>query len=120
MRSIKKMSHTLQPRQLANQPRQGDVLLNKITSVIDLSGATLIKPENGRLILARGEATGHHHSVDCAVAQLFSIDGKTVLVAGEDTAIVHQEHDQVSVEKGMYWVVAQQEYTPQAIRRVAD
>lgn len=107
------MSHTL-------QPRQGDVLLNKITKVIDLSGATPIKPENGRLILARGEATGHHHSVDCAVAQLFSINGKVVLVAGEDTTLDHQEHDQVDVAKGMYWVVAQQEYTPQAIRRVAD
>ena len=45
--------------------RQGDVLLIKTTKKNDLGEP--IKAESGRMILARGEATGHHHSVDAAV-----------------------------------------------------
>lgn len=98
--------------------RQGDVLL--IPCNVSMDGAKEIKPRNGRLILAEGEATGHHHSVDYQTAGLFDFSGKTVMVVTEPTTLTHQEHGAIEVMPGQYWVVRQREYTPQAIRRVMD
>ena len=98
--------------------RQGDVL------VIPISGKTpkgaAVAPKHGRLILAEGEATGHHHSVPASAAQLFAVDERMVLVVAEPTRIEHQEHAAIEIAPGDYWVVRQREYTPQAIRRVMD
>lgn len=98
--------------------RQGDVLL--VPCEINMDGAVKVKPRNGRLILAEGEATGHHHSVDCKTSGLFELCGKTVMVVSEPTMLAHQEHGEIEVAPGKYWVVRQREYTPQAIRRVMD
>ena len=99
--------------------RQGDVLI--IKAEIDLQGAKEIKPRNGRIILAEGEATGHHHSVDCAVASLFDLGGKMVMVVDEPTVITHQEHGAIEIAPGQYWVVGQREYQPKKLpRRVMD
>ena len=78
-----------------------------------------VKPENGRTILAYGEVTGHHHSLDAQVATLFGGD-MPVLVVREVTTMDHQEHAEIEVQPGTYWVVRQREYTPQAIVRVQD
>ena len=98
--------------------RQGDVLLTMCSKFP--SKAKRIEPINGRNILAYGEVTGHNHSVDCAISELFSIDGKSVLVVNESTVIEHQEHAAIEVTPGTYWVVHQREYTPQEIVRVRD
>src|SRR3990167_8543559 len=50
------------------QVRQGDVFLEKSDSSIP-KDAVKVKSENKRLILRRGEATGHHHSVDYRKAE---------------------------------------------------
>jgi hypothetical protein len=97
--------------------RQGDVLLTKIDKDVDLSTAKPIKPRNGRLILAEGEATGHHHSVDCQTAGLFDLTGKTVLVVSEPTTLDHQEHGTIEIAPGQYWVTRQREYQPNALPR---
>ena len=99
------------------QIRQGDVYLVRADGV--KPEGKKVRPQNGRLILAEGEATGHHHSVDAAVCDLFSGD-KPVLVVREPTTLDHQEHGAIEVEPGTYWVVRQREYTPQAIVRVRD
>ena len=98
------------------QIRQGDVYLVRTNT--QPAGAK-VKPKRGRLILAEGEATGHHHSVDSAVCDLFGGD-KPVLVVRENTTLTHQEHGTIEIEPGTYWVVRQREYTPEAIRRVQD
>jgi hypothetical protein len=69
-------------------------------------------PEGGRLILARGEATGHHHSVSAATATM-SLDegGTTYLTVAELTAVEHEEHAPVALEPGIYQVVRQREAT---------
>jgi hypothetical protein len=87
---------------------------------VDLSQAKRIAPVSGRLILAEGEATGHHHSVDCQTAGLFDLTGKTVLVVDSPTVLTHQEHGPIEVAPGTYWVMIQREYSPEAIRRVID
>lgn len=97
--------------------RQGDVLIVKTNEKAD---GKPIAARDGRLILAEGEATGHHHSVPATAAQLFAVDERMMLVVGEETEVQHQEHGAIRIAPGTYWVVRQREYTPQAIRRVMD
>jgi hypothetical protein len=99
------------------QIRQGDVYLIRADGAKP-TGKKL-PSKNGRLILAEGEATGHHHSVDAMACDLFGGD-KPVLVVRESTMLDHQEHSAIEIEPGTYWVVHQREYTPQAIVRVQD
>lgn len=100
--------------------RQGDVLLI-LTTAEETGTAQREEPRQGRLILAEGEATGHHHSVDAVACQLFSLaDGKRMLVVAEPDFLTHQEHGAIEIAPGTYWVVGQREYTPQEIRRVLD
>lgn len=100
--------------------RQGDVLLVPVSTPVDLTGATPEAPRAGRLILAEGEATGHHHSLACTAAGLFALDGRRVLVVEERTPLTHQEHGAIEIAPGQYWVIGQREYTPAEIVRVRD
>jgi hypothetical protein len=100
------------------QIRQGDVLISKCNKIPD--GMTPVQPKAGRLILAEGEATGHHHSVDCMAAQLFAKGNQMVMIVGEPTTIQHQEHGAIEIAPGQYWVTRQREYTPAEIVRVRD
>jgi hypothetical protein len=101
-----------------NQIRQGDVFLTKAPDGTQPEGKR-IKARNGRLILAEGESTGHHHSVASTACNLFGGD-KPVLVVREHTTLDHQEHGAIEIDPGTYWVVRQREYTPEAIRNVMD
>lgn len=104
---------------MQKQIRQGDVYLRPAGD-FKLDGAKVIAPVNGRFILAEGEATGHHHSVTAETCGLFDMVGKTVLVVNETTQLTHQEHGTIEVAPGMYFVVRQREYAPEAPRRVMD
>lgn len=42
---------------------QGDVCLFRIPDHINISTANEISPRDGKLILAEGEVTGHHHAI---------------------------------------------------------
>ena len=99
------------------QIRQGDVLIESGTIP---GGVTRIKAKRGRLILAEGEATGHHHSVAEQDAQMFERDGTLYLRVQTDTEVEHQEHAAIGLPAGDYRVTRQREYTPEAIRNVAD
>ncbi len=79
-----------------------------------------IKPESGRLILARGEATGHHHSVIEDDAELIQEGERMLLCVTRETELRHQEHGAIVVPPGVYEVTRQREYSPEAIRNVQD
>lgn len=96
--------------------RQGDVFLVRCN---DAPTGEPIPSENGKLILAEGEATGHHHAVSDVACHLFGGD-KPVLVVDAPSLLTHQEHGTIEIEPGTYWVVKQREYTPEAPRRVLD
>ncbi len=101
--------------------RQGDVLVVRIESLPNQ--ATPLAPEAGRVILAHGEATGHCHSVDATVARLFAVSGveDRFLEVAAPVALLHQEHDAITLEPGIYRIVRQREYSDEdEIRRVAD
>lgn len=102
--------------------RQGDVLVERIPSL-----PKNIKPiarENGRVVLAHGEVTGHCHAISSKAATHYQVDGDnnaTFLEIAEAMAdLVHDEHATIQIPAGCYRVIRQREYSPEEIRRVAD
>ena len=96
---------------MKNQYRQGDVYLIKIDTI----------PEGAKQkdnILAFGEATGHHHTLEDG--EVLVKDGTQYVIAKQKTRVVHQEHSQIKIPKGNYRVVLQHEYSPQENRGVMD
>ena len=86
-------------------------------------------------IVAKGEATGHHHSFAPADVDLYEAEAgvpfRVEMPDGtladalfarvlRDAPLEHQEHDTVTVPKSDYWVVMPREYTPAAIVRSTD
>lgn len=101
------------------QIRQGDVFLRKVDAIPE--DVQELVAEDGRLILARGEATGHHHSVDAQQARLCQVKQQMFLmVTARMLQLIHQEHAPLAIPEGIYEVIRQREYTPAEIRRVAD
>lgn len=99
--------------------RQGDVLL--VAATKPSVNLKKIEPKNGRVILAFGEATGHHHSIDSAHSQEWVDDaGVTWIECRQAVELLHQEHDAISLVAGWYRKIQQREYSPEAIRNVAD
>lgn len=98
--------------------RQGDVLLIEATP--PEFDHKPVDPENGRLILVRGEATGHHHSVAAKHAILCLVGAEMFLRCLRKTDLEHQEHGPIPLDPGTYRVIRQKEYTSKEYRNVAD
>lgn len=97
--------------------RQGDVLLIPVNEI----PANLKRTK--KVTLAYGEVTGHHHSIfSGAVGFADDENGVAEYLQVEDSVadLVHQEHDVIELPAGKYRSVIQSEYTPEAIRNVAD
>jgi hypothetical protein len=101
---------------IKTQFRQGDVLIESVTGLPDDA-----KKVSGRVILAHGEATGHAHEIDEDSAEAWKRDAQTVAVRVKKlTEVKHQEHAPIPVKRGNYRITRQREYSPEAIRNVAD
>ena len=100
--------------------RQGDVLLKKV-SIMPKEVKKVDWSKEGRVVLAYGEVTGHLHQIGLSYASMFSTEaGKRYIKVKEGAELTHEEHSTITPEPGIYEVVQQREYTPQAIRNVAD
>jgi hypothetical protein len=95
--------------------RQGDVLLVRVA---EMPPGRPVEPEGGRLVLARGEATGHHHSVAVEDGELVDAAEGVFLRIMAATPLVHQEHGPITLEPGVYRVLRQREYVPGAVDRM--
>lgn len=114
--------------------RQGDLLLiqNEDWEKLIKSKLEAVQAENGRLVILRGEATGHHHSVAAEAAELsfFVQDDRPTVLNGtvigvldvrEEADLVHVgHHSPIPIKPGLYFVVQQREYRRGEIRQVAD
>jgi hypothetical protein len=101
------------------QYRQGDVFLQR-TEKLPRGEQKKVKKENGELILARGEATGHHHAIRSRSAILMLIGTEMFLRCLKREILHHEEHGPVPIEPGTYRVIRQREYSPGEIRHVQD
>lgn len=106
--------------------RQGDVLIRKVEDVT-VPADTKPEPRDalGRLILAAGEVTGHHHAVADVSATLLPWvlgDGSPALLldAPDGATVRHEEHAPIVLPPGQFVVSIQREYHPLAIRNVRD
>ncbi len=103
--------------------RQGDVLLVPVDSI---PKDAIEQPAKGnKLILALGEATGHHHRFEFMDTsynvKLFKTDGGArYLHVTAPVVVEHEEHAPAPVPVGKYLLPLQMEYQPQELRRVAD
>ncbi len=104
--------------------QQGDLLFIPVDAIP--KGAKPVARENGRLILALGETTGHSHSVLDADAELFATgtgdaaDKWLRLGQSGIATVLHQEHSPSVLTEPIYEVRRQNQHTPAAIRRVSD
>lgn len=104
--------------------RQGDVLIVPVKALP--TKIEMVEPENGRLILARGEATGHHHSIAMSDrVAMFREDGSGgglfLTVSGAaPVALEHQEHSVLPIPSGKHRVLIQRTYQAGMAQRVAD
>jgi len=102
--------------------RQGDVLIRQVTELPN--GSTAVKNEV-RIVLAHGEVTGHAHAVRVEDAVEFThADAagavRRFLEVASGANVVHEEHATIPLPAGFYEIIQQVEYTPEAIRNVAD
>jgi hypothetical protein len=98
--------------------RQGDVAIQKVDA---LPEGQEVKRENGKLILAYGEVTGHSHAIAAPQIKMIQVaDGSRYLEARTSFTVRHQEHAPLTFPPGVYHVWQQREYSPSAIRTVAD
>lgn len=127
------------------QVRQGDVLIQGLSKeaarAIDRCARTDVPRLPLGVVLAAGEATGHHHrttaqavtlerldTVDAEFAAIMARGGVTVVpgdqilrVAEEPATVVHEEHAPHTLLPGVYLVTIAEEYVaPAVVRRVVD
>ncbi len=93
--------------------RHGDVLVIKTDKI---KGQKL-----NNLILAKGEMTGHAHTIKEGEAELYDNQGTLFLRVISDTATLgHEEHKAIELTKGDYQISIQREYEPEGWRNVSD
>lgn len=109
------------------QYRQGDVYLTRIPTIP--AGAAPRPLDQGRVILAYGEVTGHAHQIstpetvcllDAPSADQTDVLDLAYLKVDAVSQLVHEEHNTITLEPGNYRVTRQREYTPERIVNVAD
>jgi hypothetical protein len=117
--AVRKPEETLKKNkgESMNQYRQGDVLITKIEASELPKRLREVPEENGKVILAHGEATGHAHVVE-GKARMLARPGSAgegsvrfLKVSGRST-VVHDEHDPITLTRGVYKFLRQREYVP--------
>src|SRR5258708_37973307 len=72
-----------------DQMQQGDVILKKITELP--AGVKKAKRDNGDIVLAYGEVTGHRHRICDVDAMFYEKDGMFYLKKDKPVTLIHEE-----------------------------
>lgn len=96
------------------QLRQGDVYLIKENS---LPKGMKLKKDN---VLVYGETSGHAHRLNTTELSVYESGDDMFVDLDKPTELVHEEHNTIHVDKGVWKVVRQREYSPSENRRVLD
>lgn len=103
--------------------RQGDVL---IIPTKQRAVGKQVKRDNGRVVLAYGEVTGHSHAIKEKEAELYELPDaelgdrflKVLKEGGVD--LVHEEHATITIPKGNWIARIKREWSPLGDRQVID
>lgn len=88
--------------------QHGDVLIKEVVELP--KGVRKVARENGRIIVARGEATGHNHAIAEKGAILYELKGDLYLEVAEPVTITHEEHKPLEIPEGIYQIGRVKEY----------
>ena len=107
------------------QARQGDILVWQDERS---TGAIEIPREDGAVVLAHGEVTGHSHAIRVPGVCHLRAEGihaeatnvTALLVEEANVPLTHEEHATVHIPAGRHFVIIQEEYAPEEYRNVAD
>ena len=98
--------------------RQGDVLIREVATIP--ATASIVERDNGRVILAYGEQTGHAHAIMEPTVTKLAHGIAEYLNAPSGACILHEEHDPIILPPGQFEIIHQREYAPAAPVRVRD
>lgn len=102
------------------QIRQGDVMLESLKEI-----PAGFKFKSNDPIVAHGEVTGHCHEIvldrpELSVEMFVNECGEIVYSLPCAGCLYHPEHNKIILPKGVFFYTHQREYSPEAIRNVAD
>lgn len=102
--------------------RQGDVIVIPVKKgAVDKKMAEEVKPVGGKLILAEGEATGHHHAIPAGRHNhLYQTAAGMLMTLAYAAKLTHQEHGEIDLPAGEYKVLRQREWVQGKERNVQD
>ena len=112
------------------QIAQGDVFIRRIDALPD--DLVAVRRDNGRIVLAYGEVTGHAHAITASDAELLIAPERSRedeilnvrflrVMAESGIDVQHEEHATVHLAPGLYEVRQQREWTDaEEPLRVAD
>lgn len=103
--------------------RQGDVLLIAADAIPADQLAHQRPNDQGRVVLAYGEVTGHAHALDAKLATAYGPSDDAFWLTVEPGATVsHEEHAPIVIPESVkvLRVIRQREYSAAGERRVAD
>jgi hypothetical protein len=92
--------------------RQGDVLVREIDALPP--GLHPVPRDEGRIILAYGETTGHAHAIaapDVEATLLTADERHRFLRLMASVHLDHEEHGTIAIPPGIYEVIRQREWT---------
>lgn len=101
--------------------RQGDVYLIPVATVP--AGTSDVPREDGSVVLAWGEVTGHRHQITAPQATLVRTadDERFLRIVGSGAVLTHEEHASIQIAPGEYRVVIGREFTADMeARQVVD
>lgn len=91
--------------------RQGDVLIFRVEKLPE-EKFSAIDRDNGDVVLAYGEVTGHAHRIKApitAIEYLRAENGDRYLKVNEECRLTHEEHSEAVLPAGFYVVDQQRE-----------
>lgn len=105
------------------EARQGDVYVQACACIPE--GLTPIERENGRVVLAHGEVTGHAHALIDEHVKFYAANDNSgrrfMVIENSPATLLHEEHSPITFAPGTYEVFRQREWTDQnEPRQVAD
>lgn len=104
--------------------RQGDILIISVKEIP--KDAKPKKRDNGRLILAYGEITGHSHAIEDSEAKGFLTGDSMYLDLEKKTKAWHEDHNPkdknqpLIIPRGKYKVINQMEYRRKELVKTRD
>lgn len=95
--------------------RQGDILLKEIEKIPN-------RLNEKDKVIALGEATGHSHRFESPnVKVMVDNKGNQYVKVGQESELIHEEHENVKVPVGNYIVIQQREFDiVEGVRQVSD